>query len=65
MRLAQIENRLVEIGRREKATQNEQILLVLAQERLVLAQEILALTNGRISQTSPAQTPPGNYPANY
>ena len=53
-RVPQIDIRLNEIGIREQATQNEQLLVLLAQERL-------ALTNERISLTSPA-TQPGNYP---
>jgi hypothetical protein len=53
-RVSQIDIRLNEIGIREQATQNEQLLVLLAQERL-------ALTNERISLTSPA-TQPGNYP---
>ena len=55
-RVAQIDGRLIEIGIREQVTQNEQLLILLAQERL-------ALTNERISLTSPAPAPaPGNYP---
>ena len=53
-RVPQIDIRLNEIGIREQATQNEQLLVLLAQERL-------AMTNERISLTSPA-TQPGNYP---
>ena len=45
-RIAQIDGRLNEIGNREQATQNEQLLILLAQERL-------ALTNERISLTLP------------
>lgn len=56
-RITQIDGRLNEIGIREQATQNEQLLILLAQERL-------ALTNERISLTSPAPPAPvqGNYP---
>ena len=54
-RVAQIDERLNIIGNREIATQNEQLLILLAQERL-------ALTNERISLTSPAPAPAqGNY----
>ena len=52
-RVPQIDSRLAQIEIEKKATQNEQLLILLAQERL-------ALTNERISLTSaPA---PGNYP---
>ena len=53
-RVPQIDSRLNEIGIREQATQNEELLVLLAKERL-------ALTHERISLTSPA-TQPGNYP---
>ena len=49
-RVAQIDERLNIIGNREIASQNEQLLILLAQERL-------ALTNERISLTSPAPAP--------
>ena len=55
-RVAQIDERLNIIGNREIATQNEQLLILLAH------QERLALTNERISLTSPAPAPAqGNY----
>ena len=53
-RVAQIDGRLNEIGIREQATQNEQLLVLLAKERV-------ALTDERISLTSPA-TQPGKFP---
>ena len=53
-RVAQIDVRLNEIGIREQSLQNEQLLVLLAEERL-------ALTNERISLTSPAPAL-GNYP---
>jgi len=55
-RVAQIDGRLYEIGIREQAMQNEQLLILLAKERL-------ALTNERISLTSPA--PPAPAPGSY
>ena len=53
-RVAQIDGRLNEIGIREQGTQSEQLLVLLAQERL-------ALTNERISLTSQQAPAPGNY----
>jgi len=53
-RIAQIDGRLNEIGIREQATQNEQLLILLAQERL-------ALTNERISLTLPPAPSQGGY----
>jgi hypothetical protein len=54
-RVPQIDSRLAQIEIEKQATQNEQLLILLAQERL-------ALTNERISLTSPAPAPaPGNY----
>ncbi len=56
-RVSQIDSRLAQIEIEKQATQNEQLLILLAQERL-------ALTNERISLTSPAPAPaPGNYPS--
>ena len=55
---AQIDERLNIIGNREIATQNEQLLILLAQERL-------ALTNERISLTSPAQGNSDPIPLNF
>ena len=46
-RVPQIDSRLAQIEIEKQATQNEQLLILLAQERL-------ALTNERISLTSPA-----------
>jgi hypothetical protein len=51
-RVSQIDIRLAQIEDEKHATQNEGIILILSQERL-------ALTNERISLTSP--TAPGNY----
>jgi hypothetical protein len=51
-RIAQIDVRLNEIEIEKKAAQNEQLLILLAQERL-------ALTNERIALTLPQV---GNYP---
>jgi len=47
VRVTDIDGRLAQIGIREQATQNEELLILLAKERL-------ALTNERISLTSPA-----------
>jgi hypothetical protein len=59
-RVAQIDERLNIIGNREIATQNEQLLNLLAH------QERLALTNERISLTSPAPAPaPAPAQGNY
>jgi hypothetical protein len=53
-RVTEIDGRLAQIGIREHATQNEELLILLAKERL-------ALTNERISLTSPAPpAQPGN-----
>jgi hypothetical protein len=56
-RVAQIDERLNIIGNREIASQNEQLLILLAQERL-------ALTNERISLTSPHPVAPAPGPVN-
>ncbi len=49
-RVPQIDSRLAQLEIEKQATQNEQLLILLAQERL-------ALTNERISLTSPAPAP--------
>ena len=54
-RVPQIDSRLAQIEIEKQATQNEQLLILLAQERL-------ALTNERISLTSAPAPAPGNYP---
>ncbi len=56
-RVPQIDSRLAQIEIEKQATQNEQLLILLAQERL-------ALTNERISLTSPAPPAPAPHPVN-
>ena len=54
-RVTEIDGRLAQIEIEKQATQNEELLIPLAKERL-------ALTNERISLTSPAPSAqPGNY----
>ena len=55
-RVTEIDGRLAQIEIEKQATQNEELLILLAKERL-------ALTNERISLTSPA--PPAPAPGNY